>query len=81
MLYKTTDELVPLDLAGHTLLGARWRVAESHRLFIHSQNAFVADVTFATGIYTGKIGYKKMDAAVTQWARGGSYVCPDLPGT
>lgn len=32
-------------------------------------------------IYGGKWGYKSIDNAVKQWAKGGTIVCPDLPGS
>lgn len=46
--------------------------------------AYVVDAAPASGgttlqFYGGKFGYKKIDAAVEQWARGGAIVCPPLP--
>ncbi len=32
-------------------------------------------------IHGGKFGYKKLNTAVEQWARGGSIICPKLPGS
>lgn len=48
--------------------------------------SYVVDATPISGgtklvFHGGKFGYSKLNAAVSQWARGGSIVCPDLPGS
>jgi|GEM_PF-5875514 len=46
--------------------------------------AYVVDAVPVSGgtrldVYGGRFGYGELNAAVTQWAKGGAFTCPALP--